>query len=56
MGEQLKKTLGFPAAEISAAIPRTGGMMVYSEEIYGNKLSFLTGCKQCYFFQGQLLH
>lgn len=51
MGEQLKKTLGFPAA-----IPRTGGMMVYSEEIYGNKLSFLTGCKQCYFFQGQLLH
>ena len=49
-------TAGLTAAEISTAIPRTGGMMVYIEEIYGNKLSFLTGCKQCYFFQGQLLN
>ena len=34
---------GLTAAEISAAIPKTGGMMVYIEEIYSKKLGFLTG-------------
>lgn len=34
---------GLTAAEVSAAIPKTGGMMVYIEEIYGKKLGFLTG-------------
>ena len=29
---------GLTAAEVSAAIPKTGGMMVYIEEIYGKKL------------------
>ena len=36
-------TAGLTAAEVSAAIPKTGGMMVYIEEIYGKKLGFLTG-------------
>ena len=31
---------GLTAAEISAAIPKTGGMMVYIEEIYSKKLGF----------------
>ena len=31
-------TAGLTAAEVSAAIPKTGGMMVYIEEIYGNWL------------------
>ena len=31
-------TAGLTAAEVSAAIPKTGGMMVYIEEIYGKKL------------------
>ena len=48
---------GLTAAEISAAIPKTGGMMVYIEEIYSKKLGFLTGwsilpcynsCFSCY--------
>ena len=34
-------TAGLTAAEVSAAIPKTGGMMVYIEEIYGKKLGFL---------------
>ena len=41
---------GLTAAEISAAIPRTGGMMIYLEEIYGKKLGFLTGWMQCALF------
>ena len=48
-------TAGLTAAEVSAAIPKTGGMMVYIEEIYGKKLGFLTGCKQYYFSQLQQL-
>lgn len=39
-------TAGLTAAEVSAAIPKTGGMMVYIEEIYGKKLGFLTGWMQ----------
>ena len=48
---------GLTAAEVSAAIPRTGGMMVYIEEIYGKKLGFLTGFMQTVlFFQILQLH
>ena len=43
-------TAGLTAAEISAAIPKTGGMMVYIEEIYGKKLGFLTGWMQSILF------
>ena len=41
---------GLTAAEVSAAIPRTGGMMVYLEEIYGEKWGFLTGWMQTVLF------
>ena len=41
---------GLTAAEISAAIPKTGGMMVYIEEIYSKKLGFLTGWMQAVLF------
>ena len=41
---------GLTAAEISAAIPKTGGMMVYIEEIYNKKLGFLTGWMQVVLF------
>ena len=41
---------GLTAAEVSAAIPKTGGMMVYIEEIYGKKLGVLTGWMQCVLF------
>lgn len=43
-------TAGLTAAEVSAAIPKTGGMMVYIEEIYGAKLGFLTGWMQTVLF------
>ena len=43
-------TAGLTAAEVSAAIPKTGGMMVYIEEIYGKKLGFLTGWMQVVLF------
>uniref|UniRef100_UPI002FCD80BB amino acid permease n=1 Tax=Clostridioides difficile TaxID=1496 RepID=UPI002FCD80BB len=33
-------TAGLTAAEVSVAIPKTGGMMVYIKEIYGEKLGF----------------
>ena len=41
---------GLTAAEISAAIPKTGGMMVYIKEIYGDRLGFLTGWMQTVLF------
>lgn len=41
---------GLTAAEISAAIPKTGGMMIYIEEVYGKKLGFLTGWMQTVLF------
>lgn len=34
---------GLTSAEIAAAIPKTGGMMVYLKTIYGDKVGFLTG-------------
>ena len=43
-------TAGLTAAEVSAAIPKTGGMMVYIEEIYGKKRGFLTGWMQSVLF------
>ena len=43
-------TAGLTAAEVSAAIPKTGGMMVYIEEIYGKKLGFLSGWMQTVLF------
>ena len=43
-------TAGLTAAEVSAAIPKTGGLMVYIEEIYGKKLGFLTGWMQSVLF------
>ena len=43
-------TAGLTAAEVSAAIPKTGGMMVYIEEIYGKQLGALTGWMQCALF------
>ena len=48
-------TAGLTAAEVSAAIPKTGGMMVYIEEIYGKKLGVLTGWMQCVLFFPVLL-
>ena len=43
-------TAGLTAAEVSAAIHKTGGMMVYIEEIYGKKLGALTGWMQSSLF------
>ena len=34
---------GLTVAELAAAIPKTGGMVVYLKEIYGDKVGFLTG-------------
>lgn len=34
---------GLTAAEIAGAIPKTGGMVTYMKEIYGEKIGFLTG-------------
>lgn len=41
---------GLTATEVSAAIPRTGGMMIYIEEVYGKRLGFLTGWMQTVLF------
>lgn len=40
LGGFITITAGLTATEISAAIPKTGGMMIYIEEIYGEKLGF----------------
>ena len=37
---------GLTASEISASITKPGGMMTYMEEIYGDKIGFLTGWVQ----------
>ena len=39
---------GLTAAEISAAIPKTGGMMVYIEEIYSNRMDASCSILPCY--------
>lgn len=41
---------GLTATEVSAAIPKTGGMMIYIEEIYGKRYGFLTGWMQTILF------
>lgn len=41
---------GLTVAEVAALIPKTGGMMVYIKEIYGEKLGFLTGWMQILLF------
>lgn len=41
---------GLTATEVSAAIPVTGGMMIYIEEIYGKRFGFLTGWMQTVLF------
>lgn len=41
---------GLTATEVSAAIPRTGGMMIYVEEIYGKRYGYLTGWMQTVLF------
>ena len=46
LGGIITITAGLTAAEISAAIPKTGGMMTYLSEIYGEKIGFLTGWMQ----------
>ena len=43
-------TGGLTATEVSAAIPKTGGMMIYIEEIYGKRYGFLTGWMQTVLF------
>ncbi|MCC0642899.1 MULTISPECIES: amino acid permease [unclassified Clostridioides] len=50
LGGFITITAGLTATEISAAIPKTGGMMIYIEEIYGEKLGFLTGWMQTVLF------
>lgn len=41
---------GLTAAEISSSITKSGGLMVYLEEIYGEKVGFLTGWMQLVLF------
>ena len=41
---------GLTAAEISSSIVKPGGFMVYLEEIYGEKIGFLTGWMQLILF------
>lgn len=50
LGGVITIAAGLTAAEVSAAIPKTGGMMVYIEEIYGKRLGFLTGWMQTVLF------
>ena len=41
---------GLTVAEIAVVIPKTGGVMVYLEEVFGEKVGFLTGWMQCVLF------
>lgn len=41
---------GLTAAEVSASIIKPGGLMVYLEEIYGERIGFLTGWMQSILF------
>ena len=43
---------GLTAAEVSASIIKPGGLMVYLEEIYGERIGFLTGWMQLILFVG----
>lgn len=46
---------GLTAAEVAAMIPKTGGMMIYIKEIYGDTLGFLTGWMQMILFYPGLM-
>ncbi|RDY26610.1 amino acid permease [Romboutsia weinsteinii] len=41
---------GLTASEISASITKSGGLMIYLEEIYGERIGFLTGWMQSILF------
>lgn len=41
---------GLTVAELAAVIPKTGGMMIYIEEIYGKRIGFLSGWIQAVLF------
>lgn len=41
---------GLTVAEIAVVIPKTGGMMVYLEEVFGEKVGYLTGWMQSVLF------
>jgi APA family basic amino acid/polyamine antiporter len=50
MGGLITIAAGLTAAEISASIIKPGGFMVYLEEIYGERVGFLTGWMQVILF------
>lgn len=41
---------GLTVAELAVVIPKTGGMMMYIEEVYGKKVGFLSGWVQALLF------
>lgn len=41
---------GLTVAEISVVIPKTGGLMVYLEEVFGEKIGYITGWMQSVLF------
>ena len=41
---------GLTVAELAVVIPKTGGMMMYIEEVYGKKIGFLSGWVQALLF------
>lgn len=46
---------GLTVAELASTIPKTGGMIVYIREIYGEKLGFLAGWVQVFlYFPGMI--
>ncbi|WP_042275996.1 APC family permease [[Clostridium] dakarense] len=50
IGGMVTIAAGLTAAEISASIIKPGGLMVYLEEIYGERIGFLTGWMQTILF------
>ncbi|SHJ82352.1 APC family permease [Tepidibacter formicigenes] len=46
LGGTISIAAGLTAAEVSAAIPKTGGMMTYLKEIYGDVWGYLLGWAQ----------
>jgi APA family basic amino acid/polyamine antiporter len=41
---------GLTVAEVAARIPKTGGIFIYIEELYGEKLGFLSGWVQTFIY------
>ncbi len=50
LGGLITLCAGLTVAEIAIVIPKTGGMMVYLEEVFGEKVGYLTGWMQCLLF------